>query len=227
VPRGSISYSDVPHRRSRLAPFEAPAVAAGNLLVAGALFAPWHTARVRWTRPLDEVTRDARTSGRPLVYYSWHAYEPFLLLAMRDVPESLMPYAVGHDGFRSRLLQRAAAAYGFRVWVYRRRSPVSPTQQIIGLLERGGTSASLVADAGGAPRVVRPGFCEVMRTVRAHLVPIVVRARPRLSVGRPWEYGVPLPFSRVEVHVGDPLDGRAATPESCREGLEALERAAG
>jgi lysophospholipid acyltransferase (LPLAT)-like uncharacterized protein len=166
------------------------------------------------------VTRSALASGRPLIYYSWHAYEPFLLLALRDVAPQLVPQTIGHDGFRSRLLQLAASAYGFPVWVYRRRSPVTPTAQIIRMLERDRPIASLVADAGGAPRVVRPGFVNVARSAEAYLVPVVIRARPRLPVGRPWRYGFPLPFSRVDVHVGDPLDGRFVTSESCQEALE-------
>lgn len=220
--RGTISYSDVPHQPSGIAPLQAPAIAAGNMLVAATLFLPWQTARVRWIRPLEEVIRSAQTSGRPIIYYSWHAYEPFLLLAFRDVASQLMPRTIGHDGFKSRLLQQAASAYGFHVWVFRRRSPVSPTKQIIRMLERDRPIASLVADAGGVPRVVRPGFAEVVRSVEAYLVPIVVRARPRLPVSRPWRYGFPLPFSRVDVHVGDPLDGRVATRETCREALEDL-----
>jgi lysophospholipid acyltransferase (LPLAT)-like uncharacterized protein len=222
VQRGTISYSDVPHKPSYVAPLQAPAVAAANLLITAWLFLPWRTARVRWMRPLAEVTQSARESGRPIIYYSWHAYEPFLLLAFRDVAPQLIPRAIGHDGFTSRLLQRAVAAYGFPVWVYRRRSPVPPKTQIIRMLERDGPIASLVADAGGTPRVVRPGFAEVVRSVEAYLVPIVVRVRLRLRVSRPWRYGLPLPFSRVDVLVGDPLDGRVATPESCRDALEDL-----
>jgi lysophospholipid acyltransferase (LPLAT)-like uncharacterized protein len=222
VRRGTISYSDVPYRASRFAALQAPAVAAGNLVVAASLLLPWHTARIRWIRPLSEVTESARASGRPIVYYSWHAYEPFLLLAFRDVPPALIPRAIGHDGFTSRLLQRACAAYGYPVWVYRRHSPVPPKTQIIRMLEDDHPVASLVADAGGAPRVVRPGLAEVVRSVGAYLFPIAVRVRFRLPLGRPWRYGLPLPFSRVDVHMGDALDGRTATPESCRVALEAL-----
>jgi len=227
VQRGTISYSDVPYEASRLAPLQMPAVAAGNLLVTAVLFLPWRTTRVRWVRPLEEVTESARASGRPIIYYSWHAYEPFLVLAFRDVARQLIPLAIGHDGFTSRLVQGATSTYGMPVWVYRRRSPVPPKTQIIRMFERDRPIATIIAaDPGGVPGVVRPGFAEVSRAVEAWLVPMVVRARFRLPVGRPWQYGFPLPFSRVDVHVGDPLDGRVATPESCRDALEALAPAA-
>ena len=213
----------MPYQPSRRAPLQAPAVAASNLLLAAGLFVPWHTARIRWTRPLAEVTAGARASGRPIIFYSWHAYEPFLVLAFRGVDPPLVPRAIGHDGFTSRLLQRAIAAYGFSIWVYRRRSPVSPKAQIIRMLEADSPIVSLVADAGGVPRVIRPGFAEVARTVGAYLVPAVPRVRFRLPLPRPWRYGLPVPFSRVDVRVGDPLDGREATPESCRAALQRLE----
>jgi lysophospholipid acyltransferase (LPLAT)-like uncharacterized protein len=158
-----------------------------------------------------------------LIYYSWHAYEPFLLLAFRNIATEWTPHAIGHDGIASRSLQHAVAWFGVPVWVYRRRSPVTPTQQIIKLVKEQRHHVALVPDSGGPYGSVKPGIAEIARTVDAWVLPVVVRARGRLRIRRPWRYGFPLPFCSVDVYAGEPFDGRTASVDRCQRSLDALE----
>ncbi len=219
----SVSYSQVPFRRSWTAPLLAPVALVSNVAVMASVYIPWRTARIRWIPPLADVTQSIADSNRPLIYYSWHAYEPFLLLAFRDIATQWIPHAIGHDGIASRSLQHAVAWLGVPVWVYRRRSPVTPTQQIIQLVMEQRRHVALVPDAGGPYGSVKPGLAEIARAVDAWVIPVVVRARGRLGIRRPWRYGFPLPFCSVDVHSGEPLEGRIAGVDRFQLALEALE----
>ncbi len=225
--RRLVAYSPVPYRRSWARLLAAPLVLASNVAVGAAVYLPWRTARVRWAIPLDDVMRPVAGSGRSVIYYSWHAYEPFLVLAFRDIPLRSTPSAIGNDGIASRLVQHTVAWSGMPVWVYRRRSPVPPTEQVIQLLKRHPQQIALVPDAGGPYGRVKPGLAEIARAVDAWLIPIVVRGRGRLKIQRPWRYGFPTPFCTVTVYPGEPFEGGTATVDRCQRALEELDSGVG
>ncbi len=218
-----ISYSQVPFQPSWAARLALPVTLVSNLAVVATVYIPWRTARVRWTPPLDDIAGPVADGGRPLIYYSWHKYEPFLLLAFRDIPARLTPHAIGHDGIASRSLQHAVSWFGVPVWVYRRRSPVTPTEQIIRLLREQHHHVALVPDAGGPYGRIKPGLAEIANAVDAWVIPVVVRAQGRFNLPRPWRYGFPLPFCSVDVYAGEPFEGNAATVDRYQHALDALE----
>jgi lysophospholipid acyltransferase (LPLAT)-like uncharacterized protein len=204
-------------------PLLTPVVLASNALLALWIYPCWRTARITWIPSLDGLVRLVRDTGRPIIFYSWHAYEPLMLCVLRDAPAELQPTGIGHDGLVSRMLQDVTAWFGYRVWVYRRRSPVQPKQQIIDMVNERGCNIGLFADAGGPYGRVKPGLAEIARATHSWVVPVVVRGRPLLQVRWPRRYGFPLPFCRLVARHGVPIDGREATVEMCQAALEETE----
>ena len=223
-PRGRISFAAVPSETIWYRPLSKPLVLLSNLLFAAWVYPCWRTVRVTWIPPLEGLARLAAESGRPLIFYSWHAYEPVTICAFRDVPSDMRPTGIGHDGVLSRMLQQATAWFGYRLWVYRRHSPIRPRQQIIDMVRQRGCNIGLFADAGGPYGRVKPGLAEIARETDAWLVPLIVRARPVLMLRWPRRYGFPVPFGTLHAFHGEPIDGRVADSSECQEALEAIEQ---
>ncbi len=222
--RGRVSFSRVPHTTVWHHLMLQPLTIASNTALALWMYPSWRTARIRWNPPAEQLLRQVRESGRPIIYYSWHAYEPLTMLAFRDVPSDLKPTAIGHDGLLSRMLQRAGAWFGYHLWIYRRKSPVRPRDQIIDLVRTRHCNIGLFPDAGGPYGRIKPGIAEIAHATNALVVPMIARGRPILMLKWPWRYGFPLPFCSVVVFNGQPLDGRTTTLEECQTALEELER---
>ena len=222
-PRGRISFAAVPSETTWYRPLYRPLVFLSNVALATWIYPCWRTVRIRWTPPLDALARLAEETHRPLIFYSWHAYEPLTLCAFRDVPPELMPTGIGHDGLLSRMLQQASAWFGFRVWIYRRKSPVRPKQQIIEMVRTRGCHIGVFADAGGPYGRVKPGLPEIATATNAWLVPLIVRGRPIIKLTRPWHYEFPVPFGTLRAHHAEPIDGVTATVDRCEEALKGIE----
>jgi len=223
-PRGRISFAAVPFEKPPwYSSLLQPLVLAANALLVLWIYPCWRTVRIQWLPSLDGLASLVRETNRPLIFYSWHAYEPVTLCAFRDVPPELELTGIGHDGVLSRMLQRATAWFGFRLWIYRRESVIRPKQQIIDMVRSRGSNIGLFADAGGPYGRVKPGLPEIARATEGWLVPIVVRGRPIFTLPWPVRYAFPLPFCRLKAYYGDPIDGREATVDGCQRALELVE----
>ena len=110
---------------------------------------------------------------------------------------------------------------GFEAFVFRRRSTVTPRQQIADYVRTTGRPILNLPDSGGPYGVMKPGILEVARACNARIVPFQVTARPTVSVGRTLKHVIPLPYCRIEVRRGAPLDG-TATVDECQRALDAL-----
>ena len=225
--RGRISFARVPFEASWHRRLYQPLVLASNAALAAWIYPCWRTARVRWSPPLAGLAQLVQETQRPIIFYSWHAYEPVTLCAFRDVPPDIMPTGIGHDGLLSRMLQQTTAWLGFRLWIYRRKSPIRPKQQIIDMVRARGCNIGLFADAGGPYGRVKPGLPEIAQATDAWLVPLIVRGRPAVTLKRPRRYMFPLPWCTLQANHAAPLDGRDATVEGCQMALDALERESG
>lgn len=219
-----IRFSDAPHQEPVIDVLLEPLIYLTNLAVAGWMYPAWRSARIQWKPDVAELIRLLRERSRPIICFAWHAYELISTCTFRDFPRDLVPLVIGHDGPRSRALQQSTSWYGFRTWVYRRRSPIQPKVQLIDLLNAERPVIGLFPDSGGPDGQVRPGFVEVARATEALLVPMAWHARPVLVVRSPRRYCLPLPFSRIMAYYGHPIDGTGATRDDCRHALEDLER---
>jgi len=224
MPR-AITFADVPHEPApwweRLLE---PVVFGVNLTVAAFMYVPWRTARVRWAPPLDGLLARMARTNRPFILYTWHAFELLTLCTSKTLPSAMGLMGIGHDGIRSRMLQRTMTWYGGRIWVYRRHSPIAPRQQIVEMMRREGAHIAIVADAGGPYGQVKPGLAELARDTAAFLVPFAVRGRGVVWIRRPVRQGIPGPFARLEGLWGEPRDGRDATVSECKRWLTELDQ---
>ena len=219
-----IRFSDAPYRARPLDVLLEPLVYVANLVVASCLYPAWRTCRIQWESDVAQLLRLFKERTRPIMCFAWHAYELNSICAFRDFPRDLVPITIGHDGPQSRALQQSAAWYGYPVWAYRRRSPVQPKAQIINLLKTERPVIGVFVDSGGPDGQVRSGFLEVARAAEALLVPLAWHARPVVVLRSPGRrYCLPIPFSRIVVCHGQPIDGVSATREDCRDALQALE----
>jgi len=184
-----------------------------------ALHAPalW-SARVAFAQPIAPLADAART--RPLVWLAWHRYNFAATAALRALPAALRPTLVMHDGLASRALTHEASAWlGFETFVFRRRSPVSPRAQLVDYMRATGRSIVNLPDSGGPYGVMKPGILEVARACDARIVPFAVAAHPSLTLGRTLRHVVPLPFARVTLCCGAPLDA-GATVDECQRAID-------
>ena len=202
-----------------------PLLVVTNLVAGVWIYACWRTIRMRWKPPADDLMRWVQATDRPLIFYSWHAYSATALYSFLDpsVPRALMPVLIGHDGFKSQVVQRCMAWFGWHVWFYRRKSPVPRREQIIQLVRSRGCHIAMLADSGGPYRRVKPGLVEVARATGSTLVPFVVSGRGILKLERPKPYRVPFPFCSLVFHTGELLDGRSAGVDQCQDALDELE----
>ncbi|PYQ17152.1 MAG: hypothetical protein DMF80_01580 [Acidobacteria bacterium] len=182
------------------------------------------TAAVRWHRPPGRLFERAAAEGRPLIYYTWHAYTWLSVAAFRHFPAWAVPAILAHDGWRSRANQRAYAWFGFPVWVYGRHSPTRPKTQIADALSSRGGHLALAADSGGPYGRVKAGLLDIAQASGALLVPLAFRGRRIIRLRRPVTHYVPMPFCSLVVHDGDPLDARQVSLMHCQEALDRLEQ---
>jgi lysophospholipid acyltransferase (LPLAT)-like uncharacterized protein len=215
---GRLIHPAVPHTPARHERWLTPLFKATNFAVFAALGGVSATARVAFHgAPTD-------ASGRPAIFFSWHRFNYALALALRTLPPDARPTLLMHDGLASRALTHEASVWmGFETLVFRRRSPVSPRRQIIDHLRASRRNLLLLSDAGGPYGQVKPGLLEIAAACDAPLVPLVVRARGAIEVGRVLRHVLPWPFCELDVVTGAALDGPARTLEACQSALDALD----
>jgi lysophospholipid acyltransferase (LPLAT)-like uncharacterized protein len=182
------------------------------------------TAAVRWEPPATRLFELAVTAGRPLIYYTWHAYSWLSVIAFRGFPIWAVPAILAHDGWRSRVNQRAYAWFGLPVWVYGRHSSTRPRKQIADALLNHGGHLALAADSGGPYGRVKEGLLGIAQATDALLVPVTIRGRRIVRLNRPITHYVPLPFCSLVVHNGEPLDAQRLSTVQCQEAIDRLEQ---
>ncbi|MDE2236154.1 MAG: hypothetical protein KGK44_11510 [Gammaproteobacteria bacterium] len=222
--RQLIRFSSAPHQTRWFDSLLTPVITLSNLMMAAWLYPVWGTTRTRWGSDKAELIRLFRERTRPIICLAWHASELLAVCAFRRFPRDVMPMVIGHDGFSSLAVQQTAANYGYPLWVYRRRSPVTAKTQIIELLKSERPVVGLYPDAGGPDGQIRPGMLETARAAGALLVPMAWHARPVLVVGWRRRFYLPLPYSRITFYYGRPLDGATATADECRQALDNLQQ---
>lgn len=218
-----IRFSPVPFRLHWYEITLMPIIPLCNVLIAVFVYPGWRTVRVKWVPEMTTLIEFLRSQTRPVICYSWHAYELLSCFSFKFFPQELMPTAIAHDGLLSRALHRVGIWYGFQVYAYRHNSPVRPKEQLIKFLLDERPVIGLFADAGGPDGEVRQGLVDLAQATESWMVPMTMRAKPALVVGSRQRYFIPLPFSSVTAFHGKPLDGCCITRQQCQATLERLE----
>jgi hypothetical protein len=215
------TWSDAPHRggvSQRLGRLLDPFLLASNAALYGLFRGVQPTSTVVFREPIvNEADGD-----RPIIWITWHRLNYVATPAMLALPERVRPTIICHDGVASRAFSHFSAPWiGLDVFVFRRRSPVSPREQIVKYIRETGRSILNLPDSGGPYGKVKLGILEVARAADARIIPFVVDAKPSARVGKTLEHVIPLPFSRFEVRRGPALDA-SATASDLQDALDAL-----
>jgi lysophospholipid acyltransferase (LPLAT)-like uncharacterized protein len=181
-----------------------------QVTVVGALLAAvlrllYLTLRVRWTDPADVIARHAR--GERFVFASWHDGIVLLPLVMVRVPSRLRPRVLLSWHRDAELAAQAVLRFGVRAT--RGSSTRGGIGALRGLLaaHRAGDDLVVVPDGPRGPRCeVKPGLVQLGRATGAPIVPIALAAAPRRRLGSWDRMQLPLPFARVAIHFGTPVD---------------------
>ncbi len=193
-----------------------PAFALSNAAFCAALLPVALSARARWT------AQPAPPSAAPIIYYCFHRYAWVSYFIFSALPKELRPTAIAHDGLASRLNHSAGAWLGYPTFVFSRRASTSPREQIIAHAQRTGCHLMLLPDSGGPYGQLKPGILEIAQRLGAWLQPFAVPSTPALTVGASQRHVVPLPFSRLEVHLGPMLPPTSSLAD-LQQALETLE----
>ena len=177
-----------------------PPVAIGLYRLLGAT---WRTVEVG-RETVDRVRKD----GQPFVGAFFHA-RTFALLYFysRDEREKwLLMCSQSRDGDAM-----AAIEEGLGYRVVRGSSGAGGGKALVGMIrivKKEGTSTCLAIDGSRGPRgVVQPGVLVLAQKTRGLLVPVAASARSSLVWRGSWDRTVlPLPFARVHVVYGEPLE---------------------
>jgi lysophospholipid acyltransferase (LPLAT)-like uncharacterized protein len=192
-----------------------PATATSRARLWGRLLA-WYLRLVAKTARIGPVTRDQ------VVLAFWHEYN-LGLYALAAADRGDLPHAsfttdtprgtVIATIFES-LARRPGQVVILRLPDERDREAARALARQLGDLGAGGYSLVVTPDGPWGPyRVAKPGALIVARQSALPILPVAVRARPSLRLTRRWDRQLlPLPFSRLELVVGDPLPVRPDRP---------------
>jgi lysophospholipid acyltransferase (LPLAT)-like uncharacterized protein len=168
----------------------------------------------------------ARAADRPWVLAFWHGTQ-WPLLAWRRRRETVVLVSLSRDGA---MQARALALQGLRV--VRGSSSRGGARGLAGVVRAMRARAADAAFAVDGPRgplgVVKGGAVVAARAAGAVLVPMTGLVRRGLVLRRAWDhFAVAWPFTRVEVHLGEPIDprGHPAPREAVERALAELNAA--
>jgi len=178
------------------------------------------TLRVRWVDAGGFLDRRAR--GERFIFACWHDGIVLLPLVMRHVPAGFRPRVLISWHRDAEIAAQAARAFGVRFM--RGSATRGGIGAVRGLLaaHRAGEDLVVVPDGPRGPRQqAKLGVVQLARVTHAAIVPIGLAAAPRRRLGSWDRMQVPLPFARIAIRFGAPVEVDARG----EEGMERLQRA--
>jgi len=177
--------------------------------------------------PGDEAqvfAAQARQGDAPILYIAWHRYNYVLAQLMQRWPAAARPTLIMHDGLASRALTHESSRWsGFTTFVFARRSPKSPREQIAEYVRESGASILLLPDAGGPYRVAKPGIVELAKLTGAPVLPLSVRHRGARTLGHELRHVLSLPGTHLSLRAGPLIPSEEVTLPRCQRALSDLE----
>lgn len=203
---------------------------AGGLLLRLVLFAlaaTWRLTKVTGGEHMERL----RADGRPAIYAFWHDRIFYLghflqrRLARRGVGVTVL-ISRSRDGDFGDALTRLLGAKVVRGSTSRGGS--SALRSLIKELRRRRSVVIVVDGPKGPHRQPKPGALMLARTSGAPVVPITWKADRAWRLGTWDATEIPKPFSRIEVHVGEPMElPRDLDEEAMAQALAHLANALG
>lgn len=147
-------------------------------------------------------------SKEPLVFAFWHGKQ-LALQAVRLRRPALAMVSHSKDG---RIQASALGLLGFHVVRgSSSRGGATAAKLMVKALESGELDAVFAVDGPRGPRErAKPGAGRIAASCRALLCPVGSAASARKVLGRAWDhFELPLPFARVAIVVGEPVESAA------------------
>ncbi|MEE8556288.1 MAG: lysophospholipid acyltransferase family protein [Myxococcota bacterium] len=157
--------------------------------------------RVRLERLQELEDRIAR--GRRVVLVGWHQRLYMGIGPFRRYHPVIM-ISQSRDGER---IARVVERLGFRaIRGSSSRGGAQALEELIEALSSGGVGGHVVDGPRGPARQVKRGCVRLASSTGAAIVPVFLAARWRWEA-RSWDrFHLPLPFTRVQVRLGDPIE---------------------
>jgi lysophospholipid acyltransferase (LPLAT)-like uncharacterized protein len=158
-----------------------------------------------------EVDPSLGAEARPWVLCFWHGEQlPLLLWKRRRPTVALVSHSL--DG---ELQAHALPAFG--LLVERGSTSRGGARGLCAIVRRlkVGQDAAFAVDGPKGPRFsIAPGAAAAARLSRGVLVPMGSAAKRSFTLDRAWDkFRIPLPFTKIAVHLGAPLDASAPAEE--------------
>lgn len=159
----------------------------------------------------------------PRIYIFWHRHLLFLMYHFRHVGARPL-ISMSRDG---ELISSIAKTFGMNP--IRGSSSRGGARALLQLIHTAKSSKGdilITADGPRGPlRVVKPGVVKLAQKSGAPLVPICWRASRAWILKRSWDrFIIPRPFSRIDLHLGAPIDIGGTDEEKIGEILKGLEK---
>ena len=164
----------------------------------------------------DETLRALHAAGEPAILASWHGR---LLLGVWIFRRYRPVIAISQSRDGNRIAQ-VVRGLG---WETARGSSshggVRALLELVREVSAGRVAAHIVDGPKGPAGEVKPGLMLLAQRSGAPILPVYVASRPRFRV-RSWDrMEIPLPFARVVVRIGAPIEVAADLPEDQLESL--------
>jgi lysophospholipid acyltransferase (LPLAT)-like uncharacterized protein len=201
---GSDAALDSPFRR-RWTWWTGVRVTALGFLIGLVLRLLYATFRVRWEEEGDFVNRRAR--GERFIFAAWHDGLMLLPLVMLHVPTPWRPRVLISWHRDAEVGAQAARRFGVHfIRGSSTRGGIGAVRALIASY-RAGEDVVLVPDGPRGPRhEAKVGVVQLANATGARIVPIALAAAPCRRLGSWDRMLVPLPFARVAIRLGAPID---------------------
>ena len=163
------------------------------------------TLRVRWADEGDLLGR--RTRGERFVFAAWHDGLTLLPLVILRVPGSWRPRVLISWHRDAEIGAQAARRFGVHfIRGSSTRGAIGAIRALIAT-HRAGEDVVVVPDGPRGPRhEAKVGVVQLANATDTRIVPIALAAAPSRRLGSWDRMQVPLPFARVAIRFGPPVD---------------------
>lgn len=151
----------------------------------------------------DETLRALHAAGKPAILVSWHGRLLLGVLAFRRY-RPVIAVSSSSDGDRiAQIIQRLG-------WdTARGSSSRGGVRALLGLVREvsaGRIAGHIVDGPKGPPGAVKPGLMLLAQRSGAPILPVYVGSRLRLRVPSWDRMEIPVPFARIQVRIGAPIE---------------------
>lgn len=159
----------------------------------------------------------AKSSGRPILWAFWHEQlSPFIMYGDRYVGgENFCIVRVGDP--RGDILERLASRMGGSSFgVDMQGNPMAAGRAVLRVIQamKAGKDSFIAPDGPDGPAFEpKKGVAFLARKAEAVVIPVGVVARPLLRLQRWDKYQIPIPFSTIHFHYGEPITAKKSDDE--------------